>query len=64
MALVNRGAGSIIEEKDLTTASLKEAIDSMLSNPAKLIQIEENAKNMAITDARERIANIIISLAK
>ena len=42
MALVNRGAGSIIEEKDLTTASLKEAIDSMLSNPAKLIQIEEN----------------------
>ena len=64
MALVNRGAGSIIEEKDLTTASLKEAIESMLSNPAKLIQIEENAKNMAITDARERIADIIISLAK
>ena len=64
MALVNRGAGSIIEEKDLSTASLKEAIDSMLSNPAKLIQIEENAKNMAITDARERIADIIISLAK
>ena len=64
MALVNRGAGSIIEEKDLTTASLKEAIDSMLSNPAKLIQIEENAKNMAIIDARERIADIIISLAK
>lgn len=64
MALVNRGAGSIIEEKDLTTASLKEAIDSMLSNPAKLIQIEENAKNMAITDMRERIADIIISLAK
>ena len=46
------------------TLSLKEAIDSMLSNPAKLIQIEENAKNMAITDARERIADIIISLAK
>ena len=64
MALVNRGAGSIIEEKDLTSQSLKEAIDSMLSNPAKLIQIEENAKNMAITDARERIADIIISLAK
>ena len=36
----------------------------MLSNPAKLIQIEENAKNMAITDARERIADKIISLAK
>ena len=64
MAMVNRDAAMIIEEKDLTSQSLKEAIASMLSNPAKLIQIEENAKNMAITDARERIADIIISLAK
>lgn len=64
MALVNRGAGSIIEEKDLTSESLSKAIDSMLSNPTKLIQIEENAKNMSITNARERIANIILSLIK
>ncbi len=64
MALVNRGAGSIIEEKDLNSESLSNAIDSMLSNPAKLIQIEENAKNMSITDARERIANNILSLIK
>lgn len=64
MALVNRGAGSIIEEKDLTSESLSQAIDSMLSNPTKLIQIEENAKNMSITNARERIANIILSLIK
>lgn len=64
MALVNRGAGSIIEEKDLTSESLSQAIDSMLSNPTKLIQIEENAKNMSITNARERIANIIFSLIK
>ena len=64
MALVNRGAGSIIEEKDLTSESLSQAIDSMLSNPTKLIQIEENAKNMSITNARERIANIILSLKK
>ena len=64
MALVNRGAGSIIEEKDLTSESLSHAVDSMLSNPTKLIQIEENAKNMSITNARERIANIILSLIK
>lgn len=64
MALVNRGAGCIIEEKDLTSEALSAMIDSLLSNPAKLIQIEENAKNMAITDARERIAEIIVSLIK
>lgn len=64
MALVNRGAGSIIEEKDLSSESLSKAISSMLSNPARLIQIEENARNMAVTDSRQRIAEIIVSLAK
>lgn len=62
MALVNRGAGYILEEKDLTTKKLSDMIDDMLSNRARLRQIEENAKNMAITDARERIASIIFSL--
>ncbi|MGN1124008.1 MAG: UDP-N-acetylglucosamine--N-acetylmuramyl-(pentapeptide) pyrophosphoryl-undecaprenol N-acetylglucosamine transferase, partial [Eubacterium sp.] len=64
MALVNRGAGSILEEKDLTPQSLSKLIDSLLSNKTKLIQIEENAKNMSISDSRERIAQIIISLAQ
>lgn len=62
MALVNRGAGSILEEKDLSGQSLSKLIDTLLSNKTKLIQIEENAKNMSISDSRERIAEIIISL--
>lgn len=64
MALVNRGAGYILEEKDLTSKTLSDMLDDLLSNTAKLRQIEENAKNMAITDSRERIASIIVSLAE
>lgn len=64
MALVNRNAARIIEEKDLTTDSLSSLIKELLSNPDTLFEIEKNAKNMAIPDARERIADIIISLAQ
>lgn len=63
MALVNRGAGYILEEKNLSSEKLSEMLDELLSNKTRLIQIEENAKNMSVTDARERIATIIVSLA-
>lgn len=64
MALVNRGAGYILEEKNLTSKSLSDMLDDLLSNKARLRQIEENARNMAINDSRERIASIILALAK
>lgn len=64
MALVNRNAARIIEEKDLTSASLKAMIDDMLENKTVLENIEKNAKAMAVTDSREKIAEIILSLAK
>lgn len=64
MALVNRNAARIIEEKDLTSDSLSSLIKELLSNPDTLFEIEKNAKNMAIPDARERIADIIIALAQ
>ena len=64
MALVNRNAARILEEKDLTSASLKNLIDELLSDKAKLNEIEKNAKAIAITDSRERIADIILSLVK
>lgn len=64
MALVNRNAARIIEEKDLTAESLSNMIDSLLSSQEQLFEIEKNAKSMAILDSRERIADIIISLAK
>lgn len=64
MALVNRNAARIIEEKDLTSDSLSSLIKELLSNPDTLFEIEKNAENMAIPDARERIADIIIALAE
>ncbi|WP_294836977.1 undecaprenyldiphospho-muramoylpentapeptide beta-N-acetylglucosaminyltransferase [Eubacterium sp.] len=64
MALVNRNAARILREKDLNSASLKTLIDELLSDKAELAEIEKNAKDMAILDSRERIADIILSLAK
>ncbi|MGN0524481.1 undecaprenyldiphospho-muramoylpentapeptide beta-N-acetylglucosaminyltransferase [Eubacterium sp.] len=62
MALVNRNAARILEEKDLTAASLKALMNELISDKNELRQIEQNAKDMAIIDARERIADIILSL--
>mgnify|MGYP002709178113 CR=1 FL=1 len=64
MALVNRNAARILREKDLTTNSLKALMNELISNKAELVDIEKNAKDMAILDSRERIADIILSLAK
>lgn len=64
MALVERGAALIIEQKDLTAEKLTKTVDDILSDKEKLRQIGDNAKKMAITDANERIAKIILSLIK
>ena len=64
MALVNRGAAEIIEQKDLTPAVLTEKVDALMSDKAKLLALGENAKKMAILDANKKIAEIILSLVK
>jgi len=52
------------EEKNLTSESLKNLLDSLISDNMQRFEIEKNAKAMAITNARERIADIILSLVK
>lgn len=64
MALVNNGAAVIIEEKDLNGKILGEKIDTLLSDKAKLKEIGENAKKMAILDAASQICNIVVGLIK
>lgn len=64
MALVNRDAGFVIEEKDLTPQVLSDKINQLLSDESKLRAVEKNAKAMAVTNSRERIAQIILDLAK
>ncbi len=64
MALVKRNAARILREKDLTAESLETLMNELINDKSELADIEKNAKNMSILDSRERIADIIISLAK
>ncbi len=64
MALVNRDAAMIIEQKDLTAELLTKTVDELMADKQKLKMLGENAKKMAITDANKKIADIILSLVK
>ena len=63
MALVDRGAAEIIEEKDLTGPALWEKVLSILSDPERLRSLGENAGKMEILDANDRIYRVIKSAA-
>ncbi len=64
MELVDREAALIIEQKDLTGDRLYEMTESLVNDPDRLHRIEENARNMAILDATERIAGNLMALAE
>ena len=55
---------TIIEEKDLTSEKLMQTIDTLAADKYALQKMSENAKKMAIVNARSSIANIIVDLAK
>lgn len=59
MEFVNKGAASIIEEKDLTGEMLIQTVQKMLNNKQSLLEYEKNARKMAIVDSTERIYNIV-----
>ena len=59
MALVNKGAAAIIEEKDLTGEVLANKLVEILSDENKLSAMRKNAKEMAILDSTDRIIKII-----
>lgn len=59
MALVRRGAGEIIEEKDLTGEVLWRKVEKILSDPERLRSLGENAEKMEILDANQRIYKVI-----
>ena len=64
MALVNNGAALVIEEKDLTKEKMNKLFLSLADDDAKRQATERNAKAMASLDAKEKIADIVISLIK
>ncbi len=59
MALVEKNAAVMIEEKDLTPEKLTEEIDKLASDPERLERYSENAKKMAVNDAAKRIYLVI-----
>ncbi|HEX3039480.1 MAG TPA: glycosyltransferase [Caproiciproducens sp.] len=59
MAMVNRSAAAILEEKDLTGEALCKKVAELFSKPGMIAELGENAKKMAITDANERIYKIL-----
>ncbi len=64
MALVNKNAAKIIEEKELTEEKMDELFMSLVNNDSERKLIEQNAKAMSLSDAKESIADIVISLIK
>lgn len=62
MALVEKNAAVMIEEKDLTPEKLTEEIDKLASDPARLREYSENAQKMAVSNASERIYSVIIEV--
>ena len=65
MALVNEGAASIIEEKDLTEEKLWAEINKILDSEKNIAEnYSKNLKRIAITDSSERIYKIIMDVIK
>ncbi len=64
MALVNRGAAAILEEKDLSGETLCKKVEELFGSPDTIPKLAANAKKMAILDANDRIYHIIKEIAK
>jgi UDP-N-acetylglucosamine--N-acetylmuramyl-(pentapeptide) pyrophosphoryl-undecaprenol N-acetylglucosamine transferase len=63
MALAEKNAAAVIEEKDLTAQKLSDEIIYLLENDGARMTMAENAKNLSRPDALEKIAGIIEDLA-
>jgi len=62
MTLKNRGAASVIEEKDLTDELLIRSVEELLADPETAGKMGKNAKDAAIADSNERIYKIVKEL--
>ena len=64
LALVEKDAAIVIEQKELTSEKVSAIIKDLIENPEKYEKMGKNARNMAKTDAKKRICDIIIGLAE
>lgn len=59
LAMVDEKAAMLISNTDLNGQRLADTIRQLLSNPARLVEIETNARRIAILDAEARIVNLV-----
>jgi UDP-N-acetylglucosamine--N-acetylmuramyl-(pentapeptide) pyrophosphoryl-undecaprenol N-acetylglucosamine transferase len=64
MALVNKNAALLIEEKEFTREKMQQLFLSLTESDEKRKSIEAAAKSMSTADAKERIADEVIALIK
>ncbi|ARP50696.1 MULTISPECIES: undecaprenyldiphospho-muramoylpentapeptide beta-N-acetylglucosaminyltransferase [Caproicibacterium] len=64
MSMVNRGAGVILEEKDLTGAALVQKVRTLFEKPDTIPALAVNARKMAILDTNARIYAILQEVLK
>lgn len=64
MALVNKGAAEIIEEKDLTGEGLLSKVREIFSESGRAESLGIEAKKMSVPDANERIYQVITGALK
>lgn len=62
MALVNKNAAKVIEEKDLTCEKLLETVKEMASDKNTLKLYGNNAKRIAVMNSAEKICDVIEGL--
>lgn len=62
MAMVNKNAAMVCEQKELTAEKIKDLINDFLADREKYIKMGANARHMAKCDAKRTIANIVLSL--
>ena len=62
MTLKNNGAAEIIEEKDLNGEILIKTVSKMLEDESKLQKMSQAAKESSISDANERIYDVLMNL--
>lgn len=62
MAMVNKNAAMVCEQKDLTSDKIVNVISELFSDREKYIKMGANARHMAICDAKRHICDIVLSL--
>ena len=62
--LENGGAAKILLEKDATPEAMLNAIMTLLSDPERLARMSRNMRAKGVADATDKIASMVISLAK